>query len=62
MNNSKALTLLNSRYTKALFIVLAIACTFTTPAISLFTCLIFALTIGNPYTDHSKISTKKLLQ
>ncbi len=62
MNNSKALTLLNSRYTKALFIVLAIACTFTTPAISLFTGLIFALTIGNPYTGHSKKISKKLLQ
>ena len=59
---TKALTLLNSRYSKAMFIVLAIACTFTSPAVSLFTGLIFALTLGNPYTRQSKKISKKVLQ
>ena len=47
---------------KILFIVLAIGVLFTSPAIGLFTGLIFALTLGNPYSVESKKLSKKLLQ
>lgn len=50
------------RYSKVLFIILAIAVLFASPAVGLFTGLIFALTLGNPYHSESKKISKKLLQ
>ena len=59
MDRILAFTKTNS---KPLFIFLALACLFTSPAISLFTGLIFALTLGNPFHSESKKISKKLLQ
>lgn len=55
-------TLLLQRHSKELFIILAIAFTCTTPALSLFAGLVYALTLGNPFASESKKISKKLLQ
>lgn len=52
----------NEPLKKGLFIAVAIAVMFTSPAVALFTGLVFALTLGNPYMSESKNISKKLLQ
>lgn len=47
---------------KLLFSVLAFICLFTSPAVSLFLGLAFALSLGNPFAKESKKISKKLLQ
>ena len=50
------------RYTKILFVAIALASCFTSPALSLFAGLLFALFIGNPYSTGAKKISKILLQ
>lgn len=47
---------------KCLFVILAIASLFVSPAIALFAGILLALTIGNPYPTFSKKVSKILLQ
>ncbi|MGL5919692.1 MAG: YeiH family protein, partial [Bacteroidales bacterium] len=52
------------RFSKPLFILLLILCLFpfVTPPIALFSGLVFAIVIGNPYSKQSKKASKMLLQ
>jgi uncharacterized membrane protein YadS len=47
---------------KIVFFLLIIACLFISPPIALALGLILAFTIGNPYAEQSKKTTKYLLQ
>lgn len=52
------------RFSKPLFILLLILCLFpfVTPPIALFSGLVFAIVIGNPFSKQSKKASKMLLQ
>lgn len=52
----------NNLWPKAAFAVLFAASFFLSPAVALFLGILFALTVGNPYTRWSKALSKKLLQ
>ncbi len=52
----------NLPYKKILFIVIAVASCFTSPALALFMGLLFALILGNPYSAACKKISKILLQ
>lgn len=58
------IVLMLKRFSKPLFILLLILCLFpfVTPPIALFSGLVFALVIGNPYSKQSKKASKMLLQ